>query len=145
MAGHLRAVTLRLLRENKFRKGRCKIMTIFEEMGVAYEERDGLLYPVVSMETESVNVGKYGLLWMEYMKENAPDRYKSLIRFGGLHQKAFEVNEEAYDMPESIGEKYLAKHKPVNPASTMELWQLREQARIVAEEEVLSAIVCHYY
>ncbi len=37
-------------------------MTFFEELGVAYEEGDGLLYPVVSMERESVNVGKYGLL-----------------------------------------------------------------------------------
>lgn len=54
-------------------------MTVFEELGVAYEERDGLFYPVVSMERESVNVGKYGLLWMEYIKENAPDRYKSLL------------------------------------------------------------------
>lgn len=120
-------------------------MTIFEEMGVAYEERDGLFYPVVSTETESVNVGKYGLLWMEYMKEYAQDRYKCLLRFGRLQQKAVKVNEEAYEMLESIEEKYLAKHKPVNPASTLEMWKLREQAKMVAEEEVLSAIVYHYY
>ena len=42
-------------------------MTVFEELGVAYEERDRMFYPVVSMERESVNVGKYGLLWMEYI------------------------------------------------------------------------------
>ena len=120
-------------------------MTIFEEMGVVYEERDGLFYPVVSMETENAYVGKYGLIWMGYMKENAPDRYKSLLRFGRLQQKASEVNEEAYEMLEGIEKKYLAKHKPVNPASTLEMWKLREQAKMVAEEEVLSAIVYHYY
>lgn len=43
-------------------------------------------------------------------------------------------------MLERIEIKYLAKHKPVNPASTMEMWKLWEQARIVAEEEVLAAI-----
>lgn len=120
-------------------------MTIFEESGITYEEKDGLFYPNISTETENVNVGKYGLLWMEYMKENAPDRYRSLLRFGRLKKKASEVNEEAYEMLESIEMKYLAKHKPINPASTMEMWKLREQARMVAEEVVLSAIVYHYY
>lgn len=120
-------------------------MTIFEELGIAYEERDGLFYPDISMATENVNIGKYGLLWMEYMKENAPDRYRNLLRFGRLKKKALEVNEEAYEMLESIEMKYLAKHKPVNSASTMEMWKLREQARMVAEEEVLLTVVYHYY
>ena len=93
----------------------------------------------------NVNVGKYGLLWMEYMKENAPDRYRNLLRFGRIKKKALEVNEEAYEMLESIEFKYLAKHKPVNSASTMEMWKLREQARLVAEEEVLLTDVYHYY
>ena len=111
-------------------------MTIFEELGIAYEERDGLFYPNISMATENVNIGKYGLLWMEYMKENAPDRYRNLLRFGRLKKKASEVNEEAYEMLESIEMKYLAKHKPVI---------LREQARMAAEEEVLLTVVYHYY
>lgn len=120
-------------------------MAIFEESGITYEEKDGLFYPNISTETENVNVGKYGLLWMEYMKENAPDRYRSLLRFGRLKKKALEVNEEAYEMLESIEIKYLAKHKPVNSASTMEMWKLREQAKMISEEVVLSAIVYHYY
>lgn len=70
-------------------------MAIFEESGITYEEKDGLFYPNISTETENVNVGKYGLLWMEYMKENAPDRYRSLLRFGRFKKKALEVNEEA--------------------------------------------------
>ena len=119
-------------------------MTIFEESGITYEEKDGLFYPNISMETEDANVGKYGLMWMEYMKENALDRYRSLLRFGRLKEKASEVNEEAYEMLESIENKYLEKSKPVNPSSTMEMWKLREQARMAAEEEVLSAIVYHY-
>ena len=48
-------------------------------------------------------------------------------------------------MLESIEMKYLAKHKPVNSASTMEMWILREQARMAAEEEVLLTVVYHYY
>lgn len=63
----------------------------------------------------------------------------------GLRKKALEVNEEAYEMLESIEIKYLAKHKPVNSASTMEMWILREQAKMAAEEEVLLTVVYHYY
>ncbi len=33
-------------------------MTIFEELGITYEEKDGLFYPSISMETENMNVGK---------------------------------------------------------------------------------------
>lgn len=90
-----------------------------------------------------MNVGKYGLLWMEYMRENAPDRYRSLLRFDRLKEKASEVNEEAYEMLDGIESKYIARNKTVNPSSTMEMWKLREQARMVAEEEVLAAIVYH--
>lgn len=109
------------------------------------KKKDGLFYPSISMETENMNVGKYGLLWMEYMKENALDRYRNLLRFGRLKKKALEVNEEAYKMLESIEMKCLAKHKPINLASTMEMWKLREQARMVAEEEVLLTVVYQYY
>ncbi len=120
-------------------------MTIFEELGVVYEERGGLFYPVVSMEIENINVGKYGLLWMEYMKENAPDRYKSLLRFGRLQQKALEVNEEAYEMLDSIMSRHIRKHSPDNPNATIEMWKLREQAKCIAEETVLADIVYQYH
>lgn len=33
-------------------------MAIFEELGITYEEKDGLFYPSISMETENMNVGK---------------------------------------------------------------------------------------
>ena len=47
-------------------------MTIFEKIGIEYEERDGLLYPVLSVTDEVVgekSVGKYGRMWMAFMKE----------------------------------------------------------------------------
>jgi hypothetical protein len=41
--------------------------------------------------------------------------------------------------------QYLAKHKPQNSASTVEMWKLREQAKQMAEEVVLSDIVRQYH
>ena len=124
-----------------------KDLSLFEQMGGTYTEKDGFLYPNLSMEQESeqITVGKYGLLWTSYMKETYPDRYRHHIRMGQLYSKAAEVNEEAYEMLDSISEKYLKKHKPVNSNSMMEMWKLREQAKQIAEEEVYETVVYRFH
>lgn len=121
-------------------------LSTYEAMDGTYTEVDGVFYPNIMVSEESdVWVGKYGLLWMDYMKSNHTDRYRHHIRMGTLNNKAFEVNEEAYEMLEKIVNQYLAKHKPQNSASTMEMWRLREQAKQMAEEVMLSDIVCQYH
>jgi len=97
-------------------------LSIYEAMGGTYTEVDGFLYTnIVVSEESDVWVGKYDLLWIDYMKSNYSDRYKHHIRMGTLNSKALEVNEEAYEMLEEIVNQYLAKHKPQNSASTMEM------------------------
>lgn len=121
-------------------------ISTYEAMGGTYTEVDGVLYPnIVVLEEVDVWAGKYGLLWIDYMKTNHTDRYRHHIRMGTLNSKAFEVNEEVYEMLEGIMNQYLAKHKPQNSASTMEMWKLREQAKQMAEEVVLSDIVRQYH
>ncbi len=116
--------------------------TLFETIGIQYEEKDGLLYPIFEeATTEDILVGKYGDLWMEYMKVNHPDRYRHLFRLGKLMKKAVEVNEDAYEMLDSIVAKYLEKHPPIDTNSTMEMWQIREQAKMMAEEIIFQDIV----
>lgn len=82
---------------------------------------------------------------IDYMKSNHAERYRHHIRMGTLSARAFELNEEAYEMLDRIVNQYLAKHKPQNSASTVEMWRLREQAKQMAEEVVLSDIVCQYH
>lgn len=121
-------------------------LSICEAMGGTYTEVNGVLYPNIKVSEEAdVWVGKYGLLWMNYMKSNHAERYRHHIRMGTLNSKAFEVNEEAYEMLERIVNQYLVKHKPQNSASTMEMWRLREQAKQMAEEVVLNDIVRQYH
>ena len=125
--------------------------SIFEQMGGTYTEIDGILYPNIHIDegqTETMQdafAGKYGDLWKKYMKENHPDRYYHLVRFGQLKQKAKEINEEANELLDRIMQQYLQKHKPRNQESTMEMWQLREQAKAMAEEVVLHDIVYCYH
>lgn len=127
-------------------------LSIFEAMGGTYRSVDGILYPNISVgdsdDTVSIpitDVGKYGLIWISFMKENHIDRYRHHIRMGQLHRKAQEVNEEAYEMLDTIMNKYLASHKPKDSNSTMEMWKLREQAKQLAEEVIYGEIVYQYH
>ena len=70
--------------------------TTFEKLGIPYEERDGIFYPVLVAGTEKADIeaGKYGRMWNKYIKEEYPMRYKSLARRGELEERADEVNDE---------------------------------------------------
>ena len=88
-----------------------------------------------------INVGKYGLLWIKYMKENHYTRYRYHWIHNSLLQEAEKVNIEAYEMLDNIMDNYIKRHKPKNASSTMEMWRIREQAKMIAEEQVLNDIV----
>ncbi len=120
-------------------------LTIVEKLGVQYEERDGIFYPLISAEEEQIDVGKYGYLWMEYMKLEYPQRYLSLKRCCRLREKEAEINEEAYKLLDNITDRYLQSHKPKNTTSTMEVWRIREQAKMMAEEIIFAEIVNQFH
>lgn len=100
-------------------------LSIFEAMGGTYRTVDGILYPNISecsdntLSVTITDVGKYGLIWISYMKENHIDRYRHHIRMGQLHRKAQEVNEQVYEMLDSIMNRYLASHKPKDTMNTI--------------------------
>ena len=130
--------------------------SLFEAMGGTYRSVDGILYPNISflqermiLETDDegkcLDIGKYGLIWISFMKEIHPDRYRHHIRMGQLCIKAQEVNEEAYEMLDTITNKSLKSHKPKDSNSTMEMWKLREQAKQLAEEVIYGEIVYQYH
>lgn len=127
-------------------KGKGDIMSneelsLYEQMGGTYKEMDGLYYPNIEIEDVSRFCGKYGDMWKKYMMENHHVRYRSLMVEGKLNEIAMEVNEEAYEMIDSIEKIYFEKHKLQNSASTIEMWQVREMIKTVAEETILSDIV----
>ena len=64
----------------------------------------GLFYPLVEGDgldagecVKTMDIGKYGHLWFNFMQEAYPERYRSLVRFGLLQEKVVAVNEEAYE------------------------------------------------
>lgn len=121
--------------------------TVFERLKIQYEERDGIFYPVLLAGTEevAVNVGKYGRMWIRYIKSEYPVRYRSLVRFAELEAKAADVNEYADKLLDDIETAWLRKHRPQNSNSFTEMYHLRTQARMIAEEVVIHEVINQLY
>ena len=123
-----------------------KELSIFEQMGGTYTEVDGIFYPnLVANPEKNVLVGKYGTIWMCFMEEKYPMRHLELHMDGELRLKAAEVNEEAWEVLDTMVQGYLKKHKQKKHDSTMEMWRLREHARAESEEFILEDIVCRFH
>ena len=119
-----------------------------ETMLTYHEGADGMLYPDLELPVEEVSMaelGRFALRAAEYLRENHKDRYKTLVRLGMLGVTMQEVEAEAYSMMELLETDYLKKNPPRDPQSTMEMWQLRNQARMQAEETVMSQIVMKFH
>ena len=117
-------------------------LTLNERMDVKYEEIDGIFYPLIDSYVESAktrDIGKYGHLWINFMQEAYPERYRSLVRFGLLEEKAVAVNEEAYELLCVMEEKLLAESD--TGKSFAKTYELRTQVRMLTEEIVMCEIV----
>ena len=122
--------------------------TIFEKLGIEYQEINGISYPIISIpskDSQYHDIGKYGRMWIEHIKITYPQRYRSLVRFGELKERAKIVNETAYELLEDIEVRWLNKHRPKNPNSFIEQLHLRNQARMMAEEVVLHDVIRQFH
>ena len=117
-------------------------LTLIEKMGVEFEERDGLFYPLVDDSVGNVktkDIGKYGHLWINFMQDAYPERYRSLVRFSLLEEKAVAVNEEAYELLCVMEEKLLVDSDVGKTFA--EIYALKMQVRILVEEIVIREVV----
>nr|WP_243002611.1 TnpV protein [Eubacterium sp. AF36-5BH] len=108
-----------------------------------------MLYPNLELPQEQeismTQIGKYGMMAAEYLKENERNRYNTLYRLGRLAEKMKEVDTEANSLIDTLMTDYLKKHKSQNLTSTMGMWKLRNQAKMMAEEVVLNQIVYRFH
>lgn len=137
---------LKLIEMSDVQSADIKIITAIERLGIEYEEReDGLLYPMVepikSEEEQLAGTGKFGRMWARFMKDKYPLRYRTLLRNEELDAKASQVNEFAYELYEDIVNDWLRSHKPKNRNSFAEIFRIRSQAAMMAEEMVLVDVV----
>ena len=72
-----------------------------KENGITYELRGEQYYPLLEL-PEQKEIGKYGRLHLEYLKDRRKGCYTNRLSEGMLNQRLYEIDVEAKQMVESI-------------------------------------------
>lgn len=109
------------------------------------EGENQLLYPKLQVsddpEADKKPLGKYGMMALDYLKQNHLYRFSQLQMEGELIPLMHQVNEEAYQKLEMLQEQMLKANPIPNPEDTYQTYQHRDMIRTQAEEIVLKEIV----
>ena len=77
--------------------------SLYETFGGTYREESGPLIPNVTLpEQTDYQIGKYGRMHLDYIKQHRRGRYTTLLIEGKLNARLYEIDLEANEMLESI-------------------------------------------
>ncbi len=77
--------------------------TLYENLGGTYHEENGYLIPDVTLpEQTDYQIGKYGRMHLDYIKNHCRGRYTTLLTEGKLNARLHEIALEANETLESI-------------------------------------------
>ena len=119
---------------------------IIGENGISYTlGEDGLYYPDLRLpEGTHYEIGRYGRMRAEYLKENHRALYLELLLDGNLNEYLHQMDEECYQMMERLVEQMKAKHgvtEQLKSENQMQWVGMMNNIRQCAEEVVLRDIV----
>ena len=77
--------------------------TLYEDLGGTYHEENGHLIPNVTLpEQTDYQIGKYGRMHLDYIKQYRRGRYTTLLTEGKLNARLHEIDLEATEMLDAI-------------------------------------------
>lgn len=77
--------------------------SFYETLGGAYREENGHLIPNVTLpEQTDFQIGKYGRMHLDYIKNHRRGRYTTLLTEGKLNARLHEIDLEATEMLDTI-------------------------------------------
>ena len=77
--------------------------TLYENLGGTYHEENGHLIPNVTLhEQTDFQIGKYGRMHLDYIKNHRRGRYTTLLTEGKLNARLHEIDLEATEMLDAI-------------------------------------------
>ena len=77
--------------------------SFYETLGGTYREENGHLIPNVTLpEQTDYQIGKYGRMHLDYIKNHRRGRYTTLLTEGKLNARLHEIDLEANEMLETI-------------------------------------------
>ena len=108
--------------------------TLYENFGGTYHEENGHLIPNVTLpEQTDYQIGKYGRMHLDYIKQHRRGRYTTLLTEGKLNARLHEIDLEANEMLDSII-PHLAAERGID-----ENLKTRDMLRWVAEMNNIKA------
>ena len=108
--------------------------SLYETLGGTYREENGHLIPNVTLpEQTDYQIGKYGRMHLDYIKQHRRGRYTTLLTEGKLNVRLHEIDLEANEMLESII-AHLAAERSID-----ESLNARDMLRWVAEMNNIKA------
>ena len=108
--------------------------TLYENLGGTYHEENGHLIPNVTRpEQTDYQIGKYGRMHLDYIKQHRRGRYTTLLTEGKLNARLHEIDLEANEMLETIIPR-LASERGID-----ENLKARDMLRWVAEMNNIKA------
>ena len=76
--------------------------SLYETLGGTYHEENGHLIPNVTLpEQTEYQIGKYGRMHLDYIKQHRRGRYTTLLTEGKLNARLHKINLEANEMLET--------------------------------------------
>ena len=77
--------------------------TLYENLGGTYHEENGHLIPDIALpEQTDYQIGKYGRMHIDYIKQHRRGRYTTLLIEGTLNARLHEIDLEANQMLDTI-------------------------------------------
>lgn len=84
--------------------------TLYENLGGTYHEENVHLIPNVTLpEQTDYQIGKYGRMHLDYIKQHRRGRYTTLLTEGKLNTRLHEIDLEANEMLETIIPRLVAE------------------------------------
>ena len=119
--------------------------TLYENLGGTYHEESGHLIPNVTLpEQIDYQIGKYGQMHLDYIKQHRRGRYTTLLTEGKLNTRLHEIDLETNEMLETIIPR-LATERGIDEnlkARDMLRWAAEmNNIKASAEEIVLQEVV----
>jgi len=119
--------------------------SLYETLGGTYREENGHLIPNITLpEQTDYQIGKYGRMHLDYIKQHRRGRYTTLLTEGKLNAQLHEIDLEASKMLEAIIPR-LAAERGIDEnlkARDMLRWVAEmNNIKVSAEEIVLREVV----
>ena len=113
--------------------------------GIKYELHEEQYYPMLKIsEQKEHNIGKYGLLHRDYIKQHCKGRYTTLLTEGRLNTYLHEIDVQAASMVEAIVANFAAErgiNEELKASDALRWVAEMNSIKASAEEIVLREVV----